>query len=148
APMRPYNELRFKYNWHWFWDTGNGDIGNQGIHQMDIARWGFGRGLPQSVVSTGGKYIYNDDQETPNTQIAAFDYGDAEIVFEVRGIMSGTEGGLTNRTDSYTIGNLYYGSDGWMAVGANSFQVYKGEKGEKIMDEKGPSGPGGDGGNA
>lgn len=147
APMRPYNELRFKYNWHWFWDTGNGDIGNQGVHQMDIARWGLGRGLPQGVVSTGGKYVYNDDQETPNTQIATYDYGDAEIVFEVRGLMSGSEGGLTNRTDSYTIGNLFYGSDGWMAVGGNSYQVYKGEKGEKVMDESGPSGSGGDGGN-
>ena len=148
APMRPYNELRFKYNWHWFWDTGNGDIGNQGVHQMDIARWGLGRGLPQSVVSTGGKYIYDDDQETPNTQIAmSFDYGDAEIVFEVRGLVTGSEGGLTNRNDSYTVGNLFYGSDGWMAVGGNSIQVYKGEKGEKTMDEKGPSGSGGDGDN-
>jgi len=148
APMRPYNELRFKYNWHWFWDTGNGDIGNQGVHQMDIARWGLGRGLPQSVVSTGGKYIYKDDQETPNTQIATFDYGDAEIVFEVRGLVTGSEGRLTDRTDSHTIGNLFYGSDGWMALGGDSFQVYKGEKGEKIMDEKSERGGGGDGGNA
>ncbi len=60
APMRPFNTLRFKYNWHWFWDTGNGDIGNQGIHEMDVARWGLGRGLPKSVVSTGGKYVYED----------------------------------------------------------------------------------------
>ena len=75
APLQP---LRFKYNWHWFWDTGNGDIGNQGVHEMDIARWGLGKpGLPKSAVSTGGKYVYNDDQETPNTQIATFDYGDA-----------------------------------------------------------------------
>ena len=51
APMRPFNELRFKYNWHWFWDTGNGDIGNQGVHEMDIARWGLGsEDLPQVVV--------------------------------------------------------------------------------------------------
>src|SRR5579872_2456266 len=95
APMRAFNPLRFKYNWHWFWDTGNGDIGNQGIHEMDIARWGLGKpGLPKSVVSTGGKYVYQDDQETPNTQIATFDYGDAELMFEVRGIMTGNEGGL------------------------------------------------------
>ena len=95
APMRAFNELRFHYNWHWFWDTGNGDIGNQGIHEMDIARWGLGKpGLPKSVVSTGGKYVYDDDQETPNTQIATFDYGDAELMFEVRGILTGSEGGL------------------------------------------------------
>ena len=80
APMRAFNELRFKYNWHWFWDTGNGDIGNQGVHEMDIARWGLGKpAWPKSVVSTGGKFVYNDDQETPNTQFATFDYGDKEL---------------------------------------------------------------------
>ena len=135
APMRAYNELRFRYNWHWFWDTGNGDIGNQGIHEMDIARWGLGRGLPKGVVSTGGKYAYTDDQETPNTQIATFDYGDAELMFEVRGIHTGPEGGLQIRGGN-TIGNLFYGSEGWMAVDGAGFQVYKGEKQEKIMDEK------------
>ena len=55
APMRPFTKNRFIYNWHWFWDTGNGDIGNQGIHEMDIARWGLGRTAPISAVSTGGK---------------------------------------------------------------------------------------------
>ncbi len=136
APMRPYNELRFKYNWHWFWDTGNGDIGNQGIHEMDIARWGLDRGLPTSVVSTGGKYVYNDDQETPNTQIATFNYGDAEIVFEVRGLVTGNEGGLGTDRQGNVIGDLFYGSEGWMAVSGSGFQLYKGQNGEKAMDEK------------
>jgi len=136
APMRPYNELRFKYNWHWFWDTGNGDIGNQGIHEMDIARWGLGRGLPKSVVSTGGKYVYQDDQETPNTQIATFDYGDAELMFEVRGILTGAEGGLGSDRNANVVGDLFYGSDGWMNVSGGSFQVFKGESNEKTMEEK------------
>ncbi len=136
APMRPFNELRFKYNWHWFWDTGNGDIGNQGVHEMDIARWGLGdRPGPKSVSSTGGKYVYDDDQETPNTQLATFDYGAKELVFEVRGLLTGSEGGLP-RMDKNVVGNLFYGSDGWMAVDAEGFQVYKGEKSEKVMDEK------------
>jgi predicted dehydrogenase len=142
APMRPFNELRFAYNWHWFWDTGNGDIGNQGVHEMDIARWGLNKGLPQSVSSSGGKYYVpaNDDQETPNTQIATFNYGDAELMFEVRGGLTGPEGGLQIRGGN-TIGNLFYGSEGWMALDGNGFQVYKGvkadksEKQEKIMDE-------------
>jgi hypothetical protein len=106
---------------------------------MDIARWGLGKpGLPTSVVSTGGKYIYVDDQETPNTQIATFDYGDAELVFEVRGILTGSEGGLAgDRTGGgNVIGDLFYGADGWMSVAGNSFQVFKGESGEKVMDEK------------
>jgi len=135
APMRPFNELRFAYNWHWFWDTGNGDIGNQGIHQMDVARWGLGVELPMSVSSTGGKYIFQDDQETPNTQIATFDYGDKELMFEVRGLPTGAEGNLPVRGKN-SISNLFYGADGWMAMDDNGFQVYKGYENEKTMDEK------------
>ncbi len=135
APMRAFNELRFKYNWHWFWDTGNGDIGNQGIHQMDVARWGLGVELPNSVSSTGGKYVFTDDQETPNTQIATFDYGDKELMFEVRGLPTGSEGNLPIRGEN-SISNLFYGADGWMAMDDNGFQVYKGYKNEKTMDEK------------
>jgi predicted dehydrogenase len=154
APMRPYNELRFRYNWHWFWDTGNGDIGNQGIHEMDIARWGLGKpGLPKAVVSTGGKMVFDDDQETPNTQIASFDYGDAELMFEVRGLPTGPEGalvpgGMGRRGAEKTqanpdaggrgtqIGDLFYGSEGWMCVDAAGFQIYKGQRSEKVADEK------------
>ncbi len=135
APMRPFNELRFAYNWHWFWDTGNGDIGNQGIHQMDVARWGLGVELPTSVSSTGGKYVFQDDQETPNTQIATFDYGDKELMFEVRGLPTGPEGNLPIRGKN-SISNLFYGADGWMAMDDNGFQVYKGYENEKTMDEK------------
>jgi predicted dehydrogenase len=135
APMRPFNELRFAYNWHWFWDTGNGDIGNQGIHQMDVARWGLGVELPNSVSSTGGKYVFTDDQETPNTQIATFDYGDKELMFEVRGLPTGAEGNLPIRGKN-SISNLFYGADGWMAMDDDGFQVYKGYENEKTMDEK------------
>ncbi len=134
APRRPFNELRFKYNWHWFWETGNGDIGNQGAHEMDIARWGLGEVMwPRHVVSTGGKYVYIDDQETPNTQFASFDYGDGELMFEVRGLVTGTEGGLSPVAGN-RVGNLFYGSEGWMAVDANGFQLYKGEKSERAMN--------------
>ena len=136
APMRPFNELRFKYNWHWFWDTGNGDIGNQGVHQMDIARWGLGQeGLPSAVVSTGGKFAYQDDQETPNTQLASFNYGGAELVFEVRGLLTGTEGGLA-REGGNCIGNLFYGSDGYMALDGNSLQVFQGEDHKQTVNQQ------------
>jgi predicted dehydrogenase len=136
APLRPFNELRFKYNWHWFWDTGNGDIGNQGVHEMDIARWGLGDlAWPLNVVSTGGKFAYNDDQETPNTQLATFDYGDKQLMFEVRGLVTGTEGGITSTGGNY-VGNLFYGTEGWMSTDANGFQLYKGDKGALAMDVK------------
>ena len=129
APMRAFTKNRFHYNWHWFWDTGNGDIGNQGIHEMDLARWGLGRDLPKGVVSTGGKYVYEDDQETPNTQIATFDYGDAEIVFEVRGLNTGGEPGIPASGPNF-VGVSFFGSKGFMAVDEHGFQIFLGDKRE------------------
>lgn len=136
APLRPFNELRFAYNWHWFWDTGNGDLGNQGIHQMDIARWGLNREVPQSVTSTGGKYLYQDDQETPNTQFVRLDFGDAELQFEVRGLITGGESTVKFVGGNY-IGTIFNGSDGFMAINDGSLQVFMGEKHELFLDEKG-----------
>ena len=87
AAEQPYHENLVHYNWHWFWDFGNGDIGNQGVHQMDIARWVIpGATLPKSVISLGGRFGYNDQGETPNTQIAIIDYGETQLIFEVRGL--------------------------------------------------------------
>ena len=129
APMREYTKNRYQYNWHWFWDTGNGDIGNQGIHEMDLARWGMGRGLPKGVVSTGGKFVYDDDQETPNTQIATFDYGDAEIVFEVRGLNTGGEPGIAASGPNF-VGVTFFGSKGFMAVDEHGYQIFLGDKRE------------------
>ncbi|MGB9458346.1 MAG: Gfo/Idh/MocA family oxidoreductase [Bryobacteraceae bacterium] len=152
APMRPFNELRFKYNWHWFWDTGNGDIGNQGVHQMGICRWGLGDPeWPKSVVATGSKYGPVDDQETPNTQLASYDFGGCEIVFEVRGLLTGGEGVPVRRRSkpdadtpavrasdplNITVGNLFYGTEGWMAMNIEGFQIYKGESSEIVMEER------------
>ena len=85
APKRAFNPNRFHYNWHWHWDYGNGDIGNQGVHQMDVARWGLGKStLPKTVFSSGGRLGYDDDGETPNTQISIMEYDDCQLVFEVR----------------------------------------------------------------
>ena len=140
AQMKEYSKTRFAYNWHWFWDTGNGDIGNQGVHEMDICRWAFGdAGFPKTAVSTGGKFVYDDDQETPNTQFASLGFGDREINFEVRGLLTGPEAGLPVRAGN-TVGNIFLGSEGWMWVGDGGFQVYKGESNEKTMDDKGGGG--------
>ena len=72
APLKPFTRNRFHYNWHWIWDTGNGEVGNQAIHEIDIARWGLGVGFPQSVSACGGHFMFDDDQETPNTINASF----------------------------------------------------------------------------
>jgi predicted dehydrogenase len=83
----PLMRKKLHYDWHWVWNTGNGDIGNQGIHQMDIARWALGKmELAPKVFSIGGRLGYVDDGETPNTQMAVFDYGEALLIFEVRGL--------------------------------------------------------------
>jgi hypothetical protein len=133
--MRPFNELRFKYNWHWFWDTGNGDLGNQEVHQTDVLLWGIGKTtLPKHTVSTGGKLVFDDDQETPNTQMCAYDWGDGvQAQFEVRGLPTGPEAMLAIRGGN-TIGNIFLGSDGWLALDGSGFQVYKGYKAEKVLE--------------
>ena len=76
------------YNWHWFWATGCGEIGNQGVHEMDVARWGIpGATLPKSVISLGGRFGYKDQAETPNSQLTLFDFGDGrQLIFENRGL--------------------------------------------------------------
>lgn len=128
----PWKENRFHYNWHWYWAFGNGDIGNQGVHEMDVARWGLGKDyLPPEIYAAGGKFIYDDDQETPNTQQAIFNYDDVQLVFEVRGLLSGGEADLPlNRPNQHTIGNIFLGSDGYMTMDSSGFKTYLGEKKE------------------
>ena len=103
APQRPFNPNRFHYNWHWNWDYGNGDIGNQGIHEMDICRWGLGVTLPTRVFSMGGHYMFDDDQVTPNTQVANLEFDKkgkkVMIVFEVRHWLTNNEAGIGQRRD-------------------------------------------------
>jgi predicted dehydrogenase len=132
APERPFNPNRFHYEWHWNWDYGNGDIGNQGIHQMDLARWGLGKdGLPTLVESCGGRFGYSDDGQTPNTQVATYRYDDAMLTFEVRGLPTNDEKGIK-------IGNLYYGPEGYLALHGDRWATFFGHK-----EEPGPSGRGG-----
>lgn len=111
ATYRPFNKNRFHYKWHWFWDTGNGDFGNQGIHQADIARWALNKRTHPVKIQGIGKYLVLDsDQETPNIQHLTFEYEDGSILqFEVRGL-------ATNSESDIRIGNLIYGSKGWMSI--------------------------------
>jgi predicted dehydrogenase len=126
APKRPFNYNRFHYNWHWHWDYGNGDIGNQGPHQWDIARWGLGQeGHPRRIASSGGLYGPKSAQETPNTQSAEMVYPDGRMIeFEVRGL-------TTNAEDGVLIGNLFYGTEGWLRLDGDSWQSYFGRKNEE-----------------
>lgn len=87
APLAPPHRAKFHYDWHWFWATGNGDLGNQGVHQLDIARWFLGEAAPAPrVLTVGGRLGYADDGETPNTLLVWHDYAAAPLLFEVRGL--------------------------------------------------------------
>jgi predicted dehydrogenase len=131
APKKPLLRKRLHYDWHWIWDYGNGDLGNQGIHEMDIARWGLGKNeLCKSVISVGGRFGYVDDGETANTQICVFDYGDSELIFEVRGLP-------TKPLLGASVGNIFYGTEGYLVSpgysGATAFDL----KGNVIQTFKG-----------
>ena len=148
APYRPYNEKRGHYNWHWYWDTGNGDCGNTGPHQLDIARWGLAKNEhPVTVYSAGGIYgldrddkspedrtkgvmvygrveAYGHDktnQETPNTQTATYKYNDGTLLeFEVRGRYTNNEG-----SKGQEVGNLFYGSEGWLEIYGDNWNAFR-----------------------
>ncbi len=136
APMRPYSKNRFAYNWHWFWDTGNGDIGNQGVHEIDICRWGLAEyGRPRAISSSGGKFVWKDDQETPNTQQAHFRFDKSEIVFDVRNLPSPNEGGAPLRGSNY-VGNIFFGDQGYMVLDPYGFRVFMGDERQKTHEEE------------
>jgi predicted dehydrogenase len=117
APKRPFNPNRFHYQWHWNWDYGNGDLGNQGIHQMDVARWGLNKpGLPKSVLGLGGRFGYEDDGLTPNTELVFMDYGDSHLIFEVRGLETSPLKVKPGDQRGATVGNIFYGTNGYLIL--------------------------------
>jgi predicted dehydrogenase len=147
APARPFNKNRFHYNWHWNWDYGNGDLGNQGIHEMDIALLGLGVGLPTRISAMGGHFMFDDAQQTPNTMMATFEFpnpdgkGDKKkmLQFEVRHWVSNREdlmwmeGAAQGNTYKATskgnvVGNLFYGSEGYMAKEVKQWKAFMGQK--------------------
>lgn len=128
APKKPLKRKRFHYDWHWFWDYGNGDLGNQGVHQMDLARWGLNqKELPRRVLSLGGRFGYEDDGETPNTQLVFFDYGDSQLIFEVRGLP-------TSDLKGVKVGNLFYGTEGILVIPSYSNAVVYDLDGNKVKE--------------
>ncbi|HUS73484.1 MAG TPA: Gfo/Idh/MocA family oxidoreductase [Sedimentisphaerales bacterium] len=132
APKRPFNRNRFHYKWHWCWDYGTGDTGNDGVHQIDIARWGLDVKLPKAVSCSGGQLFYNDDHETPDTQIATFEYDNVYLMYEMRLWTPYPYEGHDN-------GNIFYGDKGTVSIGREGWQVtFKDGK-------KGPGGSRGDG---
>lgn len=134
APERPFSENRFHYQWHWQWAYGNGDMGNQGVHQMDLARWGLGVGLPTTINAMGGHFMFDDDQETPNTLLVSFFYPDQGkkgkmLVFETRHWISNHECDLEKGTGN-EVGNLFLGTDGYMVMDGSGYKTFLGRNQE------------------
>ena len=152
APKRPFTKNRFHYNWHWNWDFGNGDMGNQGVHEMDIARWGLGVTLPTKISAIGGHLMFDDDQQTPNVLMAVFEFPNPDgggakkkiLQFEVRHWITNREaiksenpadGNTYMVSADNTVGNLFYSSKGFMTKNVNEWETYMGK--DRVAGEKG-----------
>ncbi len=112
ARLGPIKRSSLHYDWHWVFNTGNGDIGNQGVHQLDIARWGLEKAeWPTRVSSCGGRVGYDDDGNTPNTLMSVYEYGDQRLIFEVRGLK-------TSDYRTAKIGVIFHGEHGYLVSGS------------------------------
>lgn len=133
GPVNSYHENLVHYDWHWNWDYGNGEIGNQGVHQMDIARWAIPGGeLPRRVMSFGGRFGYEDQGETPNTQTAIFDYGESKLVFQTRGLVDDSDRRVDNDFDleaGRIVGGKFYptGSDEGQSLAEFDYDIGPGD---------------------
>lgn len=130
APRRPYQDNLAPYNWHWFWHWGTGELGNNGVHMLDVARWGLGVDHPIRVTSGGGKYRYDDDQETPDTQNVSYDFdGRKTITWENRSWAA-----QTPNDPAYDV--AFYGENGSLLIKANGYAIYD-LKGKQVSEVKG-----------
>jgi len=135
APMEPLKRKRLHYDWHWVWSTGNGDLGNQGIHQMDIARWMLGyNALSPRVLSIGGRLGYIDDGETANTQVIYHDYPEAPLFFEVRGLKTAPYKPLNADMRGIGVGVVAHCEGGYL-VNPSYTECYAYDKDGKLIKE-------------
>lgn len=139
APLRPFNRARFHGSWRWFFDYGTGDLGNDGVHRLDVARWALATaraaqnepalGLPRSVSAVGGKYYFDDAQEWPDTLMVSYDYAGAVLTYEMR-VWSAYP------LHGHPEGAAVYGDHGYIVIGNESWQAYD-EKGKLVKEQKG-----------
>ena len=118
APRRPFKDNLIHYNWHWFWHWGTAESGNTGLHQIDLARWGLGVEYPVRVTSAGGRYRYNDDQETPDTQVITMEFrNNCSILYEGRSCNG-------RSVDGSSTAVVFYGENGSMLIDGNDYSVF------------------------
>jgi predicted dehydrogenase len=127
APRTPYVDNRVHYNWHWFWHWGNGELGNNGVHALDICRWGLQADYPIRVTSSGGRYRYDDDQQTPDTHLAAFEFDGGKAAT--------WEGLSCNKRECATGFVAFYGEEGALELDASgNFTIY--DVNDKVVREE------------
>lgn len=132
APRRPFKDNMLHYNWHWLWHWGNGELGNNGVHYLDVARWGMGVDYPERVYHAGGRYRHDDDQETPDTSDVTFEFG-AQGMISWRATSCSTY-----RADGGAF-VTFTGEGGTMAITNNGYILYD-ENGKEVAKESGPGG--------
>ena len=126
AQERPFSRRYVHYNWHWTWDFGNGEIGNQGVHETDMCLWGLGVQFPSQIVSLGGKFLWDDDKETPEVLSSTYLYPEQKKVIEVE-----VRHWCTNQEHGVEVGNIFYGSEGYMLIrNYDRYETYLGAKRE------------------
>ena len=124
ATERPFSKRYVHYNWHWHWDYGNGDVGNQGVHETDMCLWGLNVGLPSRINAMGGKFLWDDDKQTPELLTTNYYYPESNqmLQFEVRPWITNAEAGAT-------VGNIFYGSEGILVIkGYGSYEIFLGRE--------------------
>ena len=132
---RPYSRRHVHYNWHWTWDFGNGEIGNQGIHETDMLQWGLGVTFPTQIASMGGKYLWDDHRETPEALSTTMQFGNENKLAEVS-----VRFWHSNHETRSANGNLFYGSDGYMAIsGYTKWEIFRGRKPDLVESGQAPT---------
>jgi predicted dehydrogenase len=139
APKRPFNPNRFHYTWRFFWDYGNTELGNQGVHMLDVAMWGIAKlrgqehNLPVHIANNSGIYWLQDAKEVPDTQVLTYDFGDLLLVWEMHSFQN------HHPIDGMEAGTAFYGSDGTLVVDGGGWKVF-GNKDEVVASGKAAGG--------
>jgi len=120
APERPYRDNVVHYHWHWFWHWGTGELGNNGIHALDLCRWGLGVDYPRRVSAGGGRYHFADDQETPDTHVVTWDFGDRAISWEGRSCQR-------HGFERSQFGATFYGERGTLVIDGSGYVEFDAE---------------------
>lgn len=134
APKAPVMRRQLHYDWHWVWPTGNGEIGNNGLHVIDICRWALEQNQPPPrALSIGGRFAFNDNGETPNTQIALLDYHPAPIICEIRNYRQGTGADALGKYRNHDRGIVIECEGGYFAGDFTGGAVFD-KQGKQIKD--------------